>query len=135
MELIQQDEFFDVSDLDVIRFSREDHENRMDALISSAYVINPQDWETMRNSTMQDWLIAEDPIRAKVAAMDKNLDENIFDLALSDRLEFSKLDMSIESMKENNGSCEFFEVDMRELWSKVNVTSAKHPKGVTSEML
>ena len=41
MELIQQYEFFDVSALDAIRFSGEDYEKRVDALIFSVYVNKP----------------------------------------------------------------------------------------------
>ena len=53
MKIIQHDYFFDVSALYVIRFSGEYSEKHMDSLISSAYVINPQVGETMRNTTMQ----------------------------------------------------------------------------------
>ena len=42
----------------------------------------------MSNTTIQDWLIAEDPIHAHVATMDANLDGKLLDSALSDRLEF-----------------------------------------------
>ena len=135
MELIQQGGFFDVSVLDAIRFSGEDYEKRVDALIPSAYVINTQDEETIRNTTMDYWLILEYPICAHVATMDAYLDENLLGSALSDRLEFSKLAMSIGSMTAKNGSCELFEADISESWENVNGTSAGHPKGVTLEML
>ena len=42
IELIHQNEFFGVSALDAIKFSREDYEKRVDALISYAYVSNNQ---------------------------------------------------------------------------------------------
>ena len=79
MEIIHQDEFFDVSVLDAIRFSGEEYEKRVDALISSAHVSNPQGGGTMRNTTMDDWLIMEDPIHAHMATMDDNLDGNLLD--------------------------------------------------------
>ena len=56
-EIIQQDEFFDVSILDAIRFCGEDYEKRVDALLYSEYVSNPQDGETIGNTTMEYWLI------------------------------------------------------------------------------
>ena len=54
MELIQQDTFFDVSALDAIRFSGEDCDKCVDALIYSVYVRNPHYGETMSNTIMQD---------------------------------------------------------------------------------
>ena len=42
MELIQKDDFFDVSALDVIRFLGENDKKRMEALISYAHVRNPR---------------------------------------------------------------------------------------------
>ena len=86
----------------------------MDALIYFAYVSNPQYGETMKNTTMEDWFIVKDPIRAYVDEMGPNLDGNVLDLELSDRLEFSKLAMSIGSKTANNGSCELFEANMSE---------------------
>ena len=88
MELIQQDDFFDVSVLDAIRFSWEDYEKRMDTLISYAYVSNPHYGEPMRNTNMEDWFIVEYPIRAHVAKMDSNKDGNLLDSALSYILDF-----------------------------------------------
>ena len=67
--------------------------------------------------------------------MDANLYGNLIDLALSDRLVFSKLAMSIRSMTSKNGSCELFKSGIRESWENVNATSAGHPKGVTTEIL
>ena len=52
MDIIQQDDFFDIIALDSVRFSGEDYEKRVDALIYSAYVSNLQDGETMSNTTM-----------------------------------------------------------------------------------
>ena len=103
MELIQQDDLFDVSVLDAIRFSGEDYEKRVDAIISSDYVNKPQDGKKTRNTTMEDCFIVEDPIRAHVDTMDANLDGNLLNSALSDRLKISKLDLSIGSMTEKMG--------------------------------
>ena len=49
----------------------------MDALILSAYSNNNWDGKTMSNTTIQDWLIVEESIRAHVATMDSNLDGKI----------------------------------------------------------
>ena len=53
----------------------------------------------------------------------------------SDRLEFSKLAISIGSMTANNGSCELFEAYISEFWVKGNATSSVHTKGVTAEII
>ena len=81
---------------------------------------------------MEDWLIVEYSIHAHVAIMDADLDGNRLNLALSDRLEFLKLAMSIGKMTPNNGNCEWFEADISESWANVNATSDGHPKGLTS---
>ena len=104
----------------------------MDVLIYYDHVINTQDGGTMRNTTIHDWLILEDPIRAHVATIDANLDGKFMDLALSDILKMLKLAMSIGSMKAHNGSCELFEVEISELWENFNATPDRNPKGVTS---
>ena len=42
LELINEDDFANVSSLDSIRFSVEDYETRVDAIISSAYIRDSQ---------------------------------------------------------------------------------------------
>ena len=98
--------------MDSIRFSGEDYETRVDAIISSAYVNNPQDDVTTIQHHIQDLLIADDPIRAHVASIDSNLDGALLDSALLSRLEFSKLAMSIGSVTMSNEKCEIFEADV-----------------------
>ena len=73
-----------------------------------------------------------DPIHAHMDAIDANLNRRLLDSALSDILNFSKLAMSIGSMTANNGSCEFSEANISELWENVNATSARNLKGVTA---
>ena len=72
LELIKEDDFANVSSLDSIRFSGEDYETRVDAIISSAYVRNPKDDVTTIQYHMQDLLIDDEPIRAHVASIDSN---------------------------------------------------------------
>ena len=43
MDIIHQNNFFDISALDFIRFSGEDYEKSVNSLIPSSYVRNPQD--------------------------------------------------------------------------------------------
>ena len=88
--------------MDSIRFSGEDYETRVNSIISSAYVSNPQDDVTTVQHHIQDLLIADDPIRAHVASIDSNLDGAVLDSALSSRLEFSKFAMSIGSVTTSN---------------------------------
>ena len=54
----------------------------------------------------------EYPIRSHVASNGCEFRWNLLGLALSDRLVFSKLAMSIRSMTAHNGSCELFKVDI-----------------------
>ena len=61
---------------------------------------------------VQDWLLVEDGIQAHVAATDARLDEKILDSAMSDRLEFSKINMAVGSLTANCGSCELSEANM-----------------------
>ena len=68
LELIKEDYFDNVSSLDSIIFSGEDYETRVNAIISSTYVRNPQDNVTRIQHYMQDLLIADEPIRAHVAS-------------------------------------------------------------------
>ena len=70
-----------------------------------------------------------------MAMMYATLYGNLLNLALLDRLEFSRLAMSIESMTANNGGCELLEADISELWETFNSTSAGHTKRVTAEIL
>ena len=72
-------------------------------------ISNPQDDVTPVQHHMQDLLIADDPIRAHVASIDSNLDGALLDSALSSRLKFSKLAMSIVSVTMSNEKCELFE--------------------------
>ena len=118
-----------------IIFSVEDYETRVDAIISLAYVSNPQDDVTTVQHHIQDLLISDDPIRAHVASIDSNLDGVLLDSALSSRLEFSKLAMSIGSVAMSNEKYELFEADVSELWTSVGFMTAGHPRGVTVEML
>ena len=46
LEHIKEDEFANVSSLDSIRFSGEDYETRVDAIISSAYIRDSQYYVT-----------------------------------------------------------------------------------------
>ena len=121
--------------MDSIRFSGEDYETRVNAIISSACISNPQDDGTTVQHHMQDLLIVDDPIRAHVTSIDSNLDEALLDSALLSRLEFSKLAMSIGSVTMSNERCEIFEADVSESWTSVGVTTAGHPRGVTADML
>ena len=84
---------------------------------------------------MENWSIVKYPIRAHVDTMYVNLDGNLIDSALSDRLEFLELAMSIGSITANNGIFELFEANISELWLNINTTSAGHPKWVTAEIL
>ena len=121
--------------MDSIRFSGEDYETSVDAIISLAYVRNTQDDVTTVQHHMQDLLIADDPIRAHVASIDSNLDRALLDSALLSRLGISKLAMSIGSLTMINDKCELFEADVSESWTSVRVTTAGHPRGVTAEIL
>ena len=134
LEHIKEDEFANVSSLDSIIFSGEDYETRVDEIISSACISNPQDGVTTVQHHIQNLLIADDPIRAHVASIDSNLDGSLLDSALSRRLEFSKLAMSIGSLTMSNEKCELFEADVSELWTSMGVTTAGHPRGMTAEM-
>ena len=80
---------------------------------------------------MQYLLIADDPIRAHVDSIYSYLDGALLDSALSRRLEFSKLAMSIGSVTTSNEKCELFEADVSESWTSVGVDTAGHPRGVT----
>ena len=135
LELIKKDDFSNVSSLDSIRFSGEDYETRVNAIISSDYISNPQVDVTTIRHYMQDLLINDDPIRAHVASIDSNLDGALLDSALLSRLKFSKLAMSIGSVTMSNEKCKRFESDFSELWTSVVVTTGGHPRGVTAEML
>ena len=88
--------------MDSIKFSLADYETHVNAIISSAYISDPQDNVTTEQHHMQDFLIADDPIRAHVASIDSNLDGAVLDSALSSRLEFSKFAMSIGSVTTSN---------------------------------
>ena len=121
--------------MDSIRLSGEDYETRVDAIISLAYISDSQDDVTTEQHHMQDLLIADNPIRAHAASIDSNLDGALLDSALSSRLEFSKLAMSIGSVTMSNEKCKLFEADVSESWTYVGVTTTGHPRGVTAEML
>ena len=121
--------------MDSIIFLGDDYETHVGAIISSAYVSNPQDNVTTVQHHIQDLLIADDPIRVHVASIDSNLDGALLYLALLSKLEFSKLAMSIGSVTMSNEKCELFEADVSELWTSVGFMTAGHPRGVTVEML
>ena len=135
LDLINEDDFANVSSLDSIIFSGEDYETCVDEIISSDFISNPHDNMTTEQHHMQDLLIFDDPIRAHVASIDSNLDGALLDSALLSRLEFSKLAMSIRSVTMSNEKCKHFEADVSESWTYVGVMTAGCPRVVTAEML
>ena len=101
VEIIEESDYFGMSSMEAIRVSKEKYESYIDALISSAYTSIPEPGDVTDSHRVQDWLLVEDDIRAHVVATDARLDEKLLDCALSDRLEFSKIAMTIGSLTAN----------------------------------
>ena len=83
-----------------------------------------------------------DGVRAGVAATNAQLDGELLDATLSDRMEFSKFDMVIGSTTANKGGCELFladlddlSADIAEVWTEIGSTTYGGPKVVTADML
>ena len=81
-------------------------------------------------------------MRTGVVATDAQLDGILLDAALSDRMEFSKFTMAIESTTANKGGCDLFladldhsSADIAKAWTEIGPTTAGGPKGVTADML
>ena len=79
---------------------------------------------------------------AGVAATDAQLNGMLLDAALSDRMEFSKFAMAIDSTTATKGGCELFLADLdnsssdiTKVWTDIGSTTAGGPKGVMVDML
>ena len=139
VEFIEESDYIGMSSMDASGVSRDKYESYIDTLISSAYTSIPEPGDVTESHRVQDWLLVEDSILAHVASTDARLDEKLLDCALSDRLEFSKIAMAIDSMTANCGNCDLFESNMEQAATKTRAeivsTTAGQPKGVTPELL
>ena len=137
--VIEESDYFGMSSMEAIGVSKEKYESHIDTLIYSAYTSIPEPGYVTYSHRVQDWLIVEDGIHAHVASTDARLDDKLLGCALSDRLEFSKIAMSIGSLTANCGSCELFEANMEhtvtKTWDEIGSTTAGQAKGVTPELL
>ena len=142
VQIIEEDDYFDVSGIDDIRLSADNYEKCINTLISYAYVGTPGPGEMADDFNIQDWQLVTDGVRAGVAATDAQLDGKLLDAVLSDRMEFSKFSMAIGSKTANKGGCELFladlddlSTDIAEAWTEIGSTTDGGPKGVTVDML
>ena len=142
VQIIEEDDYFDVSGIYAIRISAENYEKCIDTVISSAYVSTPGPGDMAHDFNIQDWQLGTDSVRAGVAATDARLDGMLLYAALSDIMEFSKFAMAIGSTTANKGGCELFladldnsSADITKAWTDIGSTTAGSPKGVTADML
>ena len=111
VQIVDENDYCDVSGTKAIRISGERYEKCIDAVIASAYVSTPE--RGMPDDFYIQYLqLGTDGVRAGVAATDARLDGILLDAALSDRLEFSKFVMAIGSTTANKGGCEIFMAEL-----------------------
>ena len=70
VQIIEENDYFNVSGIDAIMISAENYEKYIDAVISSAYVSTPGPVEMSDDFSIQDWQLGADGVRAGVAATD-----------------------------------------------------------------
>ena len=68
-QIIEEDEYFDVSGIYAIRLSAENYEKCIDTVISSGYVSTPGPGEMAYDFNIQDWQLGTDSVQAGVAAI------------------------------------------------------------------
>ena len=86
VQIIEEDDYFDVSGINAIRLSAENYKKCIDTVISSAYVSTPGPGEMADDFNIQYSQLGSDSVRADVAVTDARLDEKLLDAALSNRI-------------------------------------------------
>ena len=142
IQIIEVKDYFDVSGTYAIRLSAEKYDKCINTIVYSAYVSTPGQGEMDDDFNIQYWQLGTDGLHAGMAATDAQLDGELLDAALSNRMEFSKFAMAIGSTTANKGGCQLFLEDLDDLladiaeaWTDIGSTTAGSPKGVTADML